>query len=134
VNTKGLQYEKDELEWLIIRAKPLVLTNKAESEPMFLTVKGYLQGSIKTTAQSITARKAETVASVLLLQSYRLRQDFVEQVSFFQTNCGRFDNIANASQPVALALSICDKLILLYGWAVSFRHLLAAAPSQADHL
>jgi hypothetical protein len=134
VNTKGIQYEKDELHRFVIRTKPLVLTNEAQSEAVFLTVKGDLQGGIKTTTQSITARKAETVASVLLLQSYRLRQDFVEQVPFFQADCGRFDNIADTSQPVALALSICDKLALLYGWAVSFRHLLAAAPGQADHL
>ena len=71
------------------------------------TVKGDLHGNIKTAAQSITTRKAETVASVLLLQSYRLRQDFVEQVPFFQTDGGRFNDIADTSQPVALALSIC---------------------------
>ena len=36
--TKGLQNKEDELQWLIIRFEPLVLTDEADGKSILLTV------------------------------------------------------------------------------------------------
>ena len=41
--------------------------------------------------------------------------------------------IESAAQRISI-MGICNKIALLYGWAVSFRYLLTTTPSQANHL
>ena len=91
--TKGLQNKEDELQWLIIRLEPLVLTDKAEGKSILLTVERDLQGGVKTSAQSIAAGEAEAVTSALLLEAYCLSHYPVKQVSFFEIDRGRFNDI-----------------------------------------
>ncbi len=66
MHTKGLQYKEDELQRLIIRPQPLVLTDEAEREAILLTVECDLQSGVKTSAQSIAAGEAEAKKLMLL--------------------------------------------------------------------
>ena len=78
MDTKGLQDKQDELQGFVIGPKPLVLADETESQTVLLAVESDLQGGVEATAQSVTAREAEAVALVLLLEPYRLGHDFVE--------------------------------------------------------
>lgn len=73
-----------------------------------------MQGGVKAAAEPVTSGEGEAIAFIGLLEFHRLRQDPVKEVSFFQLNRGRFDNIMDALQPIMLCLSILSKLGLLY--------------------